>query len=212
MKLRTTLLIIFFSIILLSLSSPAKAQMVSFSGQAGLSMISPFLSSFFPQRAPFISSAFYTPSLMLPLPSLAPVLRPSPLAPIPVPMSIPRPMVRNAAATITIIFNPAVSVVNVSAVPITAIAPATAVPTTTLPTTTTPTIAPTALALLLPALVASTAPAAPPYTQTQTLVTPAAAAPGTAPAAAAAKVAPAATSLTTTTTLPGLTALLPLLI
>ncbi|MEW6381757.1 MAG: hypothetical protein AB1611_19440 [bacterium] len=203
---RWTILLPILSVVLFT-SSSGIAQMTVFSGGIGPQTAYSSIPQLFPPVAPFVSSAFYTPAPFLPLPSLPPSLHPSPLAPLPVPLSIPRPMVRNAAATITIIFNPALSVVNVSAVPITAIAPTTTVPTTTLPTTTVPTIAPTA-ALLLPALLASTVPAGPPYNQTQTLVTPAA--PIAAPAAAAAnKVTPAATTLTTTTALPSLTALLP---
>ncbi|MEW5804584.1 MAG: hypothetical protein AB1847_21025 [bacterium] len=207
---RWTLGIIILIVVLLVSFNSGTAQMSLFSTVLWPQRISSFLSPLLPVpiRSGFAGSSFpfYTPVPFPPLPLAMPSLQPSPLAPVLAPVSLPRPMIRNAAATITIIFNPALSVVNVSALPITALAPATAVPTTTLPTTTAPTIAPTALVALLPALLTSIAPAGPPYNQTQTLVAPAAPAPvvPAAPAAAAAK-AP------TATVLPGLTGLLPLI-
>ena len=99
--------------------------------------------------------------------------------------NLPRPLVRNAAATITIIFDPALSVVNVSALPITTLAPAVPV----VPTVVAPTIVPTGLSLLSP-LLAVPAATGPPYSYNPT-ATP--------------------TAKNTATALSGLTALLPLL-
>ena len=178
------------------------ATIMLFSVNSGTAQMFPFPGAFGPQYPFFYAppvNPFYPSLPFLPWPIGMPGVRTAPVQPLLAPMGAPLPM-RYAAATITIIFNPALSVVNVSAVPIPAIAP---VPTATLVPvpTVVPTVAPTALAALLPVLLATAAPAGPPYTQIQTVS-------GTVPAF---PLAPAAAAPTTTTVVPGLTALLPLI-
>ncbi|MGA1876135.1 MAG: hypothetical protein ACMUIA_11060, partial [bacterium] len=111
------------------------------------------------------------------------------LSPLPARMNLPRPTLRSAAATITIIFDPAVSIVNVSAVPLAATAPA--VPTLA-PTIAAPALAPTALTLL-PALLAAPTAATQAFSYNPTAT-------------------PTLKRLSSTGILGGLTSLLPLLI
>ncbi|MCL6584660.1 MAG: hypothetical protein K6U11_13645 [bacterium] len=118
-------------------------------------------------RAPFFymppANPFYAPAPFLPAPLGMPSLRIAPPRPLLAPMGTILPT-RFAAATITIIFDPTLSVVNVSAVPIASLPVA---PTAVATVPTAP--APTALATLLPALLAI--PTGPPWTQTQTIST-----------------------------------------
>ncbi|MEW5804206.1 MAG: hypothetical protein AB1847_19090 [bacterium] len=187
-----SLLFITAAIMLFAVSS-GKAQMLTFPGAFGA-------------RAPF----FYAP----PVPPLYPPLpfAPWPLGMPPLQTALPQPLlapmaarpVRNAAATITIIFNPALSVVNVSAIPLTGLAVA---PTAALVPA--PTVAPTSLALLLPALLSVAAATTKPYTQTLTISTTTTA--FVPPALAPTAIVPTALLPTTTAVLPGLTGLLPLI-
>ncbi|MGA1875555.1 MAG: hypothetical protein ACMUIA_08095 [bacterium] len=149
--------------------------------------------SFFPLFSGFPIASYprYTPlPFYSPLPFfLVPLTMPF------IPLSQPRPhvasinfpqhLVRSAAATITIIFDPALSVVNVSAVPIGTLIP----PVPVVPTVVAPTVVPTGLSLLSP-LLAVPAATGPPYSFNPT-ATP--------------------TAKNTATALSGLTALLPLL-
>jgi hypothetical protein len=97
-------------------------------------------------------------------------------------MNIPRPALRGAAATVTILFNPALSIIQVTVLPVAPLAPSVAVPAP---------IVPTALPALT-ALLAAPVPAGPPYSYNPTA-------------------SPTVKRLTSTSVLPGLTALLPLL-
>lgn len=173
-------LLFILSIILLSFNSGI-AQMTSFSGIFWAPPPLPFLPIY--TRLPFGHPGLYGTMPFVSWPLASPYLRPFPLQPILAPMSIPGP-IRRAAATITIIFNPALSIVNVSVLPITAIAlapTAALVPTLVAPA---PVIAPTALPL--PTLLALPT-ASPPFL-------------------------PTTKKATATPILPGITALLPLLI
>ncbi|MEW6379145.1 MAG: hypothetical protein AB1611_06015 [bacterium] len=171
--------LLFIAIIVAFSFSPGSAQMLAYPGALG-------------SRAPFFYvppiSPLYAPAPFATLPLGMPPLLTAAPRPLLAPMGIPQP-VRNAAATITIIFNPALSVVNVSAVPIaTAVPVVPTVPTAVVPA---PTTTPTAIATLLPALLS--VPTGPPWTQTQTIST-----------TAIVPTLPAATA-----TIPGLSVLLP---
>ncbi len=128
-------------LMILCLSAPAQAQF-------------PF--AFAPPN-PFLSPFFYTPS---PFFSFSPFPYPAPLSPLTIPALVPRTALsllspirmpqplRQAAATITIFFNPTLSVIQVTVLPIT---PTAAVAPVVAPTAVAPAIAPSAL-LLLPLL------------------------------------------------------------
>lgn len=185
---RCIFLLFIITIILLSFNHGI-AQMTSFIGGLWQQTPFPFLPIF--SEYPFAPPSSYPPMpflnpSFLPLPLIMPPLRPSsPLLLLPQ-ISPPRPIVRNAATTITIFFNPTLSIIQVTVLPIGTAAPVPVVPTVAAA----PTVAPTALALL-PALLAATA-AGPPYSYNPTA-------------------SPTVKRLTSTSVLPGLTALLPLI-
>lgn len=125
----------------------------------------------FPFSTPF-------PGIIAPLSLLPPLL-------IMPRINIPRPALRGAAATVTILFNPTQSIIQVTVLPIGT--PLPVVPTVVVPPPITPTVLPA-----LTALIAAPVPAGPPYSYNPTA-------------------SPTVKRLTTTSVLPGLTALLPLL-
>ncbi|MEW5801222.1 MAG: hypothetical protein AB1847_03860 [bacterium] len=132
---------------------PARAQMVPFAWSWGLP--SPFFSL---TSARFSNPAPYPPLLpSSPFPTGMPLLQP----PLPLllkpQISIPSPISRMAAATITIFSAPTLSAIQVTALPTTTVVP--------VATSTTPTSATTTYTFILPALL--TIPTTP-YTQTQT--------------------------------------------
>jgi len=166
------------------------AQIYSYPG--GFWLQTPFPSLPISSEYPFTPYSIYPPmpflnSPFLPLPLIMSSLRPSPPRPLLPQISPPRPIIRNAAATITIFFNPTLSVIQVTVLPIGTAAPVPVAPTAVAA----PTLAPSALALL-PALLTAAAPATQPYSYNPTA-------------------SPTVKRLTSTSILPGLSALLPLI-
>ncbi|MGA1845101.1 MAG: hypothetical protein ACMUIS_11120 [bacterium] len=173
------LLILLLAALILSVSSPGRAQ-VPLWFREPIPFFSPLFSPY-----PFLPYLGIFPRLPVLGPYISPPLAPRTSLSLLSPVRMPRPALRQAAATVTIFFNPTLSVIQVTVLPlspVTPLAPVTAVA----PAVATPALGLTALALL-PLLSGLTGP-----TQTKTL-----------------------TRLSTTApaipTLTGLTALLPLI-
>ena len=146
-------LIIAFVIVCFGIS--ASAQIPLFFGRQN-----PFFPLLMPNMWPIAPSFAMFPPPPLAGPFLAPGLPARTSLSLLAPVRMPQPLLRQAAATVTIFFNPTQSVIQVTVLPLSPVAPPVTV---AAPTVTTPAIGPTAL-LLLPLLTGLTGP-----TQTKTL-------------------------------------------
>lgn len=144
-------------ILLVGLSKIALAQFPFWFGPPN-----PFFSSWSPLGLFAPSFSIFPPLLpMGPFPSA--ISPPRTSLSLLSPIRMPQPLLRQAAATITIFFNPTLSVIQVTVLPISPLAPAPAPVTAVAPTVAPPALGLTALALL-PLLSGITGP-----TQTKTL-------------------------------------------
>ncbi|MBN2372500.1 hypothetical protein JXL19_01760 [bacterium] len=142
-------------VMIVCLGASARAQFPIFFG-----MPNPFLPLLIPNVWPVAPAFAMFPSLPIAGPLLASSLSARSSLSLMSPIRMPQPLLRKAAATVTIYFNPAVSVIQITVLPITPLSPPVTV---AAPTVTAPAIGPTAL-LLLPLLTGLTGP-----TQTKTL-------------------------------------------